>query len=380
MSDQPALPKPEPRAAGREEAPDPVLSGLQYYVVGGAVRDDLLGRPAGDRDWVVVGASPEDMVRRGFLPVGDDFPVFLHPRTREEYALARTERKSGRGYHGFVFHTGPDVSLEDDLRRRDLTINAMARSADGQLIDPLDGRADLDGRILRHVGDAFVEDPVRLLRLARFAARFADFAIAPQTQALCHRLVSRGEVDALVPERVWQELAKGLLTDHPQRMLQVLAECGALARVAPALVWNDTVRAGLVCAAQQGLSLAQRYALLCRASPPALQKQLRAPGACRDLARLLPGVLERLTRADAPETWLDLIEFCDGLRRPSRCLALVEAATCVRADVRPAVWTRRLQAVRALDAGAIARAAGSPQAIREALRQARLDCLRALPA
>src|SRR5690606_26248936 len=192
------------RAAGA----DPAIAGLDVYIVGGAVRDALLGGAAqdSDRDWVVVGATPEQMADRGFIPVGGDFPVFLHPRSKEEYALARTERKSGRGYKGFTFYTGTDVTLEDDLRRRDLTINAIAQAPDGRLVDPLGGRADIRDRIFRHVGQAFVEDPVRLLRLARFAARFPDFSIAPETMDLARRLVDEGEVDALVPERVWREM------------------------------------------------------------------------------------------------------------------------------------------------------------------------------
>lgn len=385
---------------------DPVLKGLEVYVVGGAVRDALLGRPAGDRDWVVVGATPEIMAARGFTPVGGDFPVFLHPRTHEEYALARTERKSGRGYHGFVFHAGRDVTLADDLRRRDLTVNAIAQAPDGALIDPLGGVADVRARVLRHVGPAFVEDPVRLLRLARFAARFHDFSIAAETLELCRALVREGEVDALVPERVWQEFAKGLMTDHPGRMFDVLAQCGALARVAPGLVWDAEVAAGLAQGAARGLSLAQRHALLCRASAGDLQGRLRAPSACRDLASLLPGVLARLASIrsglDAPEplpdparptsgglspaageagpsAWLALLESCDAVRRPDRCLDLLAAAACVLEDIDVAAWARRLEAVRSVDAGAIARAArGDAGRIRDGLRAARLQALSAL--
>ena len=190
--------------------PDPAVQGLQAYVVGGAVRDQMLGLPAGDRDWVVVGSTPEEMSRRGFVPVGGDFPVFLHPRTKEEYALARTERKSGRGYQGFTFYTGADVTLEQDLLRRDLTVNAMALTPDGALVDPLDGASDLKARVFRHVGEAFSEDPVRILRLARFAARFGDFTVADETMALCRGMVEDGEVDALVPERVCKEVARGM--------------------------------------------------------------------------------------------------------------------------------------------------------------------------
>jgi tRNA nucleotidyltransferase (CCA-adding enzyme) len=203
---------------------------MQAYVVGGAVRDELLGLPVQDHDWVVVGATPEDMVAQGFRPVGKDFPVFLHPETQEEYALARTERKTAPGYHGFVFHTSPDVKLEDDLIRRDLTVNAMARAADGTIVDPYGGRQDLENRIFRHVSEAFAEDPVRILRLARFAARFPEFRVAESTNALMRRMVEEGEVDALVPERVWQELSRGLMEQKPSRMFDVLRDCGARAR------------------------------------------------------------------------------------------------------------------------------------------------------
>ncbi len=219
---------------------------MQIYMVGGAVRDRLLGLPVQDHDWVVVGATPEDMVVHGYLPVGKDFPVFLHPDTREEYALARTERKSGRGYKGFTVFTSPDVRIEEDLARRDLTINSIAAPADwtsagGQngldvaLIDPFGGQRDLQARVLRHVTDAFREDPVRILRLARFAARFHDFAVAPETMALLRDMVADGEADHLVPERVWQELSRGLMESHPARMFDVLRECGALRVVLPEL-------------------------------------------------------------------------------------------------------------------------------------------------
>ncbi|MFP5419498.1 MAG: multifunctional CCA addition/repair protein, partial [Gammaproteobacteria bacterium] len=206
---------------------------MKTYVVGGAVRDRLLGLPVADRDHVVVGVTPEDMLARGFRPVGKDFPVFLHPETQAEYALARTERKAGPGYTGFTVFAAPDVTLEDDLRRRDLTINAIAEDEHGALIDPYGGQRDLAARVFRHVSDAFVEDPVRILRVARFAARFTDFSVAPETSALMQQMVDNGEVDALVPERVWQEVARGLMEVRPSRMFQVLRECGALARLFP---------------------------------------------------------------------------------------------------------------------------------------------------
>jgi tRNA nucleotidyltransferase (CCA-adding enzyme) len=207
---------------------------LQIYVVGGAVRDQLLGKPVFDRDYVVVGATQEEMIELGYQAVGRDFPVFLHPTTHEEYALARTERKTAPGYAGFVFHADPSVTLEEDLLRRDLTINAMAQTLDGAtLIDPCGGRQDLEGRWFRHVGPAFVEDPVRLLRVARFAARFPDFRLAPETHALLVAMVDNGEVDALVAERVWAELARGLIAEQPSSMIALLADVTALARVAP---------------------------------------------------------------------------------------------------------------------------------------------------
>jgi len=381
---------------------DPAIQGLKVYVVGGAVRDELLGQPAGDRDWVVVGSTPEEMAARGFLPVGGDFPVFLHPVSKEEYALARTERKSGRGYKGFTFHTGPDVTLEDDLRRRDLTVNAIARAPDGSLVDPWSGRRDIEQKVLRHVGEAFAEDPVRLLRLARFAARFGAFSIAPETMALCRRLVDEGEVDALVPERVWREVAKGLQTGSPARMFQVLQQADALQRVMPGLVFDDEIAGQLQCAVDAGLTLPQRFALLCRKSPDPerIGRHVRAPSECIDYARLLPAMVEALqelaehgdaacaprTEGEAPsadathgsvEAWLDLIERNDGLRKPQRFLDLLQAAQCVSDRIDITAWRRRLDAVRAIDAGAVAKAAGGkPERIKAALRLARLDALR----
>lgn len=206
---------------------------MKTYLVGGAVRDALLGLSGSDRDWVVVGSTPEAMVQAGFTPVGKDFPVFLHPRTHEEYALARTERKTAPGYKGFVVHASPEVTLEEDLARRDLSINAIAQADDGRLIDPYGGQEDLQHKVLRHVTDAFREDPVRILRVARFAARFPEFKVAEQTIALMQAMVAAGEVDALVSERVWQELSKGLMATQPSRMLQVLRDCGALKILLP---------------------------------------------------------------------------------------------------------------------------------------------------
>jgi tRNA nucleotidyltransferase (CCA-adding enzyme) len=362
---------------------DPATDGLQVYIVGGAVRDALLGLAPGDHDWVVVGATPEDMARRGFIPVGGDFPVFLHPRTKEEYALARTERKSGRGYKGFTFHTGTDVTLEEDLRRRDLTVNAIAQKQDGTLVDPLDGAADLRARVFRHVGEAFAEDPVRILRLGRFAARFADFSVAPETMALCRRMVDAGEADALVAERVWKELSRGLMADAPSRMLDVLQASGALARVMPELQGVDDVAADIDRAAAAGLSLAGRYALLCRLTPDreAMGRRLRVPAECNDYARLLPEMLAGLDGAqeggDAADAQLALMERADALRKPERFFDLLDTVAVLRPVDKPA-WQSRVAAVRGVDAGAIAKAgAGAPARIQESVRLARLERLRA---
>lgn len=208
------------------------MSSIKKYLVGGAVRDRLLGQPVYDRDWVVVGATPEQMVELGYEPVGKDFPVFIDKKTGEEHALARTERKTAKGYQGFQFSTSQDITLEDDLARRDLTVNAMAETEDGDLVDPFNGQADLKAGVLRHVSDAFLEDPVRILRAARFAARFR-FELAPETMALMKTMVSNGEVDALVPERVWAETYKALKTDSPQLFFKILRDCGALERIMP---------------------------------------------------------------------------------------------------------------------------------------------------
>lgn len=354
---------------------DPVIRGLQAYVVGGAVRDALLNLPAGDRDWVVVGATPEDMAERGFVPVGGDFPVFLHPRTKEEFALARTERKSGRGYKGFTFHTGPDVTLEDDLRRRDLTINAIARQADGTLVDPCGGLSDLEARVLRHIGEAFAEDPVRLLRLARFAARFPEFAIAPETLELGKRLVASGEVDALVPERVWQEVAKGLMAEQPGRMFEVLEQTGALERVMPELQYAGTLGRELAAAHAQALGLAARYAILCRLSPEsdALGQRIRAPSECAAYAVLLRAMLPELDATEATEV-LALLERCDVLRKPHRFTELLQACACIR-DVDLAAWEARVARMRSVDAGAIAKGCQDRSQIPDAVRAARLAAL-----
>jgi tRNA nucleotidyltransferase (CCA-adding enzyme) len=367
---------------------------VKTYRVGGSVRDELLGLPVQDHDYVVVGADPAAMVKQGFKPVGADFPVFLHPETHAEYALARTERKTGPGYKGFRFHAAPDVTLEDDLRRRDLTINAMARAEDGTLVDPHGGAADLRAGVLRHVSEAFAEDPVRILRVARFAARFG-FAVAPETLQLMRSMVQSGEADALVAERVWQEVSRGLMENAPSRMLAVLQEAGALARVLPELDATlaapevpERLAARLEHAAARANPLATRYALLVLDLEPtaaaSLAARINVPTDCRDLARLAVQERALLGGADAldAQSTLGLIERADLLRRPERLDRLAEVAEADHpADAKRGEAIRRslaraLQAARSVDAGAIAKE--HPGDIPGALRRARLAAIAAL--
>ncbi len=342
---------------------------MQTYMVGGAVRDALLGLPVQDRDWVVVGATPEALAAKGFLPVGKDFPVFLHPHTREEYALARTERKTAQGYRGFAVHAAPSVTLEDDLARRDLTINAIAQAEDGTLIDPYGGQKDLQARVLRHVTDAFAEDPVRILRVARFAARFTDFEVAPETMALMCEMVEAGEVDALVPERVWQELARGLMSPQPSRMFDVLRACGSLPILLPEVdrLWGVPQRAEyhpevdtgvhlmmvLDMAARLQAPLPVRFACLGHdlgkgTTPPdmlprhigheersvrlvqALCQRLRVPLECKELAEVVArehGNIHRSEDFDAAAL-VRLLERCDAFRKPARLDEILLACEC----------------------------------------------------
>ena len=346
---------------------------MQIYMVGGAVHDRLLGRPVNDHDWVVVGATPEQMLELVYLPVGRDFPVFLHPETREEYALARTERKSGRGYRGFVVESSPNVTLEEDLSRRDLTINSIASSADSTgatvLFDPYHGVQDLQARLLRHVTDSFREDPVRILRVARFAARFTDFTVAPETMQLMREMVEHGEVDHLVPERVWQELARGLMEAKPSRMFEVLRECGALQVLLPevARLWgvpqrpeyHPEVDTGvhlmmvLDMAARLATTLTVRFACLVhdlgKGTTPAdvlprhigheqrsakllkgLCERLRVPTECRETADVVArehGNIHRSGELGAAAL-VRLIERCDGIRKPARFDEILLACEC----------------------------------------------------
>lgn len=404
------------------------MDDLAVYAVGGAVRDRRLGRPVTERDWVVVGATPEAMTARGFEPVGQAFPVFLHPRTHEEYALARTERKTGAGYHGFTFHAHPDVDLETDLARRDLTINAMAEAPDGTLIDPFGGQADLAARQLRHVSPAFQEDPVRILRLARFAAELAPFGftVAESTMALCRGMVADGEVDALVPERVWQETAKALMAPAPQRFIEVLRDCGALAvlmpeidclfgipqpaRHHPEIDTGVHVLMVLEQAARLDADQPTRFSALVhdlgkgitpagqlpghrghevRGVPlvEALCERLRVPGACRDLALAVTRYhfdCHRIRELPA-EAVLAVLEGLDAFRRPARLdgfLLACEADYRGRSGLedRPypqADWLRgTFEACRAIDAAPFVAAGLQGAAIGHAIREARLTAIR----
>ena len=387
---------------------------MQIFTVGGAVRDTLLGLPVKDRDYVVVGATPEQMVALGYTPVGKDFPVFLHPLTHEEYALARTERKTAPGYRGFVFHADGAVTLEEDLVRRDLTINAMALSEDGVLVDPFNGRADLARRLFRHVSEAFVEDPVRILRVARFAARFTEFAVEASTNALMQRMVAAGEVDALVPERVWQELARGLMEAQPSRMVEVLRACGALARLLPEIdrvfaVQNpdEVTTCGAHCllsideAARQNLALPIRFAaLLCNTNAigslshpdPIRQRQqidalairLKIPNECRDLAVMTTREFSRIQQSASlcATDLVALIERCDGLRKPDRFLDMLHVVDCIQqVQSNPALPTTHalitiLAAARGVDAGQIAsRCEQTPALIPQQIRSARIEAV-----
>ncbi len=416
---------------------------MEIYLVGGAVRDRLLGLPVSDRDWVVVGATPDDMVAQGFVPVGRDFPVFLHPQTHEEHALARTERKSGPGYRGFAVHTAPDVTLEQDLARRDLTINSIALPAGvvgaaghfdpgtPALIDPHGGRGDLQQKVLRHVTDAFREDPVRILRLARFAARFHDFTVAPETMALMRGMVADGEVDALVPERVWQELARGLMEAKPSRMFEVLRACGALKVLLPEVdaLWgvpqppqhHPEVDTGvhlmmvLDMSARLAAPLPVRFACLThdlgKATTPAgvlprhigheqrsarllagVCERWRVPTEVRELAEVVAREHGNIHRSEGFEAaaLVRLLDRCDAFRKPRRFDAALLACECDargRLGKEDAPYPQRPRLLRALEVAqavptegiareAAARGAKGPQ-IGQAIHAARVAAVAA---
>jgi tRNA nucleotidyltransferase (CCA-adding enzyme) len=401
---------------------------MKIYLVGGAVRDRLLGRPHDDRDFVVVGATPEDLLSEGYRQVGKDFPVFLHPETKEEYALARTERKTGPGYRGFVVHAEPDVTLEEDLRRRDLTINALAEDEQGELVDYYGGRADLEDRVLRHITTAFAEDPVRILRVARYAARYAElgFAVADETMALMRAMVEDGEVDALVPERVWQELAKSLAEPKPSRFFEVLRECGALARLFPEVdrlfgipqpeKWHPEIDTGIhtMMVLDMAARLSPNPEVVFAALTHDLGKgttpreilprhkgheqrsvelieglcgRLKAPRRYCELARMAARYHGMVHKVDElrPGTLLDMFQGADAFRRPERfdrMLTTCEADFRGRAgyeerEYPQAAYLRRILAVvRAVDVGSVAATAPDPAKIPELIRDARIRALR----
>lgn len=404
---------------------------MQVYLVGGAVRDRLLGRPVKDRDWVVVGATPEQLRAQGYQPVGADFPVFLHPRTGEEYALARTERKHGRGYGGFLFHTGPEVTLEDDLSRRDLTINAMAETAEGQLVDPYGGAADLEARVLRHVSPAFVEDPLRVLRVARFMARYAaqGFRVAPETRDLMRRIAQSGELAHLTAERVWQELTRALGEPMPSAFLRSLRDCGALARVLPEIdalygvpqraEWHPEIDCGVhtqmvvdaaarlapgdptvgFCALTHDLGKALTPShILPRhlghesgGLPPlnTLCARLKVPREAAAVARIVCAEHLNIHRLPElkPASVVDLIGRCDGWRKPERLRVLGLACMADKRGRLGEADAAYPQAQRLMDCHAAGAAISaepllarglSGVAVGEAIRKARIDAVRAV--
>ncbi|MDP1659717.1 MAG: multifunctional CCA addition/repair protein [Methylotenera sp.] len=399
---------------------------MRIYLVGGAVRDELLGLTVKDKDYVVVGSTPEEMESAGFKPVGKDFPVFLHPQTHDEYALARTERKTAKGYKGFAVHASVDVTLEEDLARRDLTINAIAKDSAGKLTDPYNGLADIQSKMLRHVSDAFAEDPVRILRAARLSARFAEFSIAPETNQLMQQMVDAGEVDTLVAERVWQELAKGLMEDKPSRMFDVLRACGALQKILPELdkLWGvpqppqhhpeiDTgIHIMLVIdyAAKQNFSLAVRFAALMHDLGKGVTslevlprhigheersvrllkdicKRLRVPNDCKELAQIVAKFHGKLHQAlqMRPSTLLEFLIELDAIRQPARFKEFIKAC---EADSRgrtgfencttPAadLMIKVLEAASSIDAGLVASEFTEPEKIKIAVFEARLKAVK----
>ena len=399
---------------------------MQVYCVGGAVRDELLGLSVKDKDYVVVGSTPQAMLDAGYRPVGKDFPVFLHPSTHEEYALARTERKTAAGYKGFAVHAASDVTLEQDLARRDLTINAIAKRADGTLIDPFNGLADIQAKTLRHVSDAFAEDPVRILRAARFAARFTEFEVAPETNQLMQQMVQAGEVDALVPERVWQELSKGLMEAQPSRMFEVLRACGALQKILPELdkLWGvpqppqhhpeiDTgvhIMMVIDYAAKQNFSLPIRFAALThdlgKGTTPIdilprhigheirsvdllkdVCKRLRVPNDCKELAHIVAkfhGKLHQVSKMRL-DTLLEFLMELDAIRQPARFSDFLKACECDSrgrtglencALPEAELLKKVLQAALNVDAGAIAQGIDAPDKIKAAVFEARLVAIK----
>ncbi|KUM38738.1 multifunctional CCA addition/repair protein [Pseudomonas sp. EpS/L25] len=371
---------------------------MQIFKVGGAVRDRLLGRPVTETDWVVVGADAETLAAQGYRPVGADFPVFLHPETGEEYALARTERKSGRGYGGFTFHAAPDVTLEQDLIRRDLTINAMAEDDEGHVIDPYGGRADLAARLLRHVSPAFAEDPLRVLRVARFAARYSTlgFTVAPETLRLMQNMVASGELDALTAERMWKEISRALLEDRPDVFIRVLRDCGALAVLLPEVTAGleaDSPEPGaqlyaiLRQTAEVQASLNVRWACLLLEVPEkrqaAINTRLKVPREPAELALLLARHWATALQAErlTPEAWFELLQSFDVLRRPARFDEFLQACACVAAtrpdeeEPRLALLRQAAEVLRGVAVQPLVAQGFKGAALGEALKRARIEAL-----
>ncbi len=353
---------------------------MKIYLVGGAVRDQLLGLDVKERDWVVVGATPEAMIQQGFRAVGKEFPVFLHPKTQEEYALARTERKVSKGYQGFTFYTAPSVSLEEDLARRDLTINAMAQDDHGVLIDPYHGQDDLKNKLFRHVSAAFAEDPVRILRLARFACRFTDFTIHPDTLVLMQSMVAKGEVDALVSERVWQECYRALGYTQPQRFFEVLFACGALEKLFAMLQIKGNGIA-LLQKVPKNFTVVQRFAVLSHdltlKELRTLHGQYRLPKECYELAQLIiqyGNAFKSLNVNDA-EALLGFIEKTDAIRREKRFIAFISVADFCYGGQNKPIIKRCLTAIKTVDTRSLASAGLTGKAFGEKLHQLRLQAI-----
>jgi len=349
---------------------------MQIYLVGGAVRDALLGLEVKERDWVVVGATPEAMQEKGFTAVGKDFPVFLHPETKEEYALARKERKVAGGYHGFTFDTSTHVTLEEDLSRRDLTINAMAKTPEGKIIDPYGGQQDLQQKLLRHVSPAFVEDPVRVLRVARFAARLGSFGfhVAPETLALMREMGEKGELNTLVPERVWKEMHRALTEETPALFLQVLRESKAIRFILPELdplaVEKRLTQATInsdprIRFAVMASTLGETVVSFCR--------RLRVPNEFQSLAQLVVRFRHQVQLPD-PEVIVQLLEKSDAFRRPERFELFLEACSIIDLHVPKAALLHALLLAQSVDAAAIAKQT-SPSLIKEALHTARVEAI-----
>ena len=361
---------------------------MQIYLVGGAVRDQLLGLPVSERDWVVVGAHSEQLIELGYRPIGRDFPVFLHPETREEYALARTECKTGRGYHGFSFHSSPEVSLEEDLRRRDLTINAMARSESGELIDPYGGQRDLEAKILRHVSPAFDEDPVRVLRVARFAARFygLGFQVADETLARMHAIAESGELDALTPERVFLEFSRSLMEPNPEVFVSGLAACGAWPAIFPLLPDTTSIEQVLQASAEAKSPLAVRFACLSWHSRDvtAWCNTIRAPRRLSQAARLLHRQFPVWSELDLedPSAVLVLLESLDAVRRPQQFEDFSAAATVLSTvlGLDREQTSRRVEIARTALLGCDEKSAAQQtdhRTVSERVHEARLEAVRA---